>query len=1030
MNTTISANNNRTNILKGVSTLDVTKMRIVLLFLAIIALGYGNDVNAARGHSILDRVDPKFSPRVESAAYVGKMVHYVKALPDGKTLVLGYFSSYNRIPVGRLVRLNQDGSLDQTFHNRTITSTQPSGDTASIVVQADGKILITSLDIIANGAAQKPLIRLDSDGTLDTTFNFALNSAVSDLTIDSLGRVVVAGQFTTPQGPRRVVRLAENGAIDTSFDFTLAGVNNPVVIAAQGDRIIIGASNSRIYRLNENGTEDTSFAPLTTAGSSVRSLIVQSDNKVLYVTDRLRRLQPNGGNDGSFQPVNLQGGDIKLTGDGKIVGQSSSTLRRYLPNGAVDSSFRAYTPMLMSCFEVQANGAVLVGDETNQNNATFSPNNFVRSTPAGSPDPGFNPGGLGFQNILPGSIRAIETQPNGKILLGGTFDVINNVPSIKLARLESDSAIDMTFKINTSGTGNHFSALRDIYQIRVQSDGKIVVSGSFDYLLNGIAKRNLVRLNTDGSIDTSFTLAHSMPDYSEIVLAGRNQFVIQSDGKIVVGTSKNSSSEVSGPVRLNTDGSIDTSFSPTLNNQSLQMFIDDLAIQADGKIVVSGSHRTVSVPFKSFVARLNGDGSTDQTFSSAQESGRLRSKIALLSDGSVLAARHSDGAGPGKLVKLNSNGSPDANFSMLTLDDGVINTLTVHPDGNIFVGGIFTLKIDGQPAGNLLQLSPDGYFESTVYDLDEEVLSLVMDNSRRVLVGGRFNVIGANGAGEWRSYVARLIDSTTPFDFDGDGMSDVGIFRPAEGTWYISLSSGDLSVSQWGIGTDKLVPADYDGDGKTDLGIYRNGQWWYFRSSDSQVAMSEWGTAGDIPMPSDFDGDGKADHVFFRPALGEWFRKGSTGVTDSIRFGMTGDIPLIGDFDGDGKSDPTIFRPSSGIIWYLSSMNGLHYAHPIGQSGDIPVLGDYDGDGKTDPAIFRGGYWLIINSSDDSVIQKQWGFADDHPAPADYDGDGITDIATYRPSNGMWFALRSRHGFFSQQFGLTHDRAVPNSFVF
>ena len=70
----------------------------------------------------------------------------------------------------------------------------------------------------------------------------------------------------------------------------------------------------------------------------------------------------------------------------------------------------------------------------------------------------------------------------------------------------------------------------------MQSDGKIVVSGSFDYFLGGVAKRNLVRLNTDGSIDATFDLAHSMPDYSVIVGAGRNHFAILSDGKLVVGT--------------------------------------------------------------------------------------------------------------------------------------------------------------------------------------------------------------------------------------------------------------------------------------------------------------------------------------------------------------------------------------------------------------------------------------------------------------------------------------------------------------
>jgi uncharacterized delta-60 repeat protein len=1029
-----SENNGRTDILKGVSTLDSQIMRITLLFLVITV--FGGSVYA--GHSILDRVDPAFNPEIQSDAYGGKIVHQVEALPDGKTLVLGYFSSYNRMPVGRVVRLNADGSLDSTFNYQTITSTYDSGGRTKIVPLPDGKILVAAQNIVTDGQAPKTMVRLNSDGTLDTSFNFALDSLVYGITIDSLGRVVAAGNFAAPQGTRYLVRLNNDGSLDNSFNFT-NGITGSEVgpIAAQGIKVIIGGSNGKIYRINENGSEDASFTPLLTTGLGVYGVAVQPDNKILYSMDRIRRLNENGGVDESFQPANGMGRDFKLAGDGRIVALSDSspnTFRRFLPNGAIDPSFNQYAATSNYCYTVQSGGGIVIGDQSNLNNSTVSVNNFVRLTPEGTPDPAFNPGGVGFQNILPGSIRAIEAQPDGKTLLGGKFDVINDVARIKLARLNADSTVDPSFQINTSGTGNYFLIIRDVYQIRVQSNGKIVVSGSFDYFLGGVAKRNLVRLNSDGSMDTTFNLAHSMPDYSEIVGAGRNRFLILNDGGLMVGISKLNGLGQPGPLKLMANGAIDTSFNSTLNLQSSQMYIDDLAIQPDGKVLVVGSHNSTQ-PMVSFIARLNADGTMDTTFHYTEEPGRLRAALALLPDGKILAAKHSDGTGPGRVERLNPDGSPDTSFNPLSLTAGIINALLVLPDGNIFVGGKFTTTVFGQPDKNLLRLDSDGNSETTAYNLDSEVLSLALDGEGRLLVGGSFTVIGANGSGATRSYVARLTDSHTQFDFDGDGKADISIFRPSEGNWHLSRSQSGFSLQNFGIPGDVITPGDFDGDGKTDLAIFRpsTGTWWYKSTVNGAFYPVQFGAGGDIPLAEDFNGDGRADFVIFRPSTSSWYRLGSNGEYASINFGTPGDIPLVADMDGDGKADPTVYRPSTGTWWYASSINGLFYAVQWGTAEDIPVPGDYDGDGISDPAYFRPstGAWFILYSGAKytTFLVKSWGVAGDRPTPADYDGDGKTDLAIYRPSNGMWFAMRSTSGFFSQQFGLSGDKAAPNAFL-
>lgn len=131
------------------------------------------------------------------------------------------------------------------------------------------------------------------------------------------------------------------------------------------------------------------------------------------------------------------------------------------------------------------------------------------------------------------------------------------------------------------------------------------------------------------------------------------------------------------------------------------------------------------------------------------------------------------------------------------------------------------------------------------------------------------------------------------FDYDGDGKSDLSVFRPSDGNWYINNSSNNsLSVLQFGISGDLIAPADFDGDGKTDICVFRpgDGGWYRLNSSNNTFTPVQFGTDGDLPVPGDFDGDGKADLVVFRPSSGTWYLLRTTGGFTGFKFGANGDI--------------------------------------------------------------------------------------------------------------------------------------------
>jgi hypothetical protein len=277
----------------------------------------------------------------------------------------------------------------------------------------------------------------------------------------------------------------------------------------------------------------------------------------------------------------------------------------------------------------------------------------------------------------------------------------------------------------------------------------------------------------------------------------------------------------------------------------------------------------------------------------------------------------------------------------------------------------------------------------------------------------------ASGAGVSR------IRSQRVADFDGDGRTDIAVYRRAIGQWVYLTSASNYATAvaiAFGVDADIVTPGDYDGDGKTDAAIFRpsTGTWWVERSSDRTTVQMTGGMPGDIPVPGDYDGDGKTDFAVYRPSTGAFrFVNSRTGGStwQDTSLGSAGDVPVPADYDGDGRTDLAVYRPSTGrwVILTSSSDFQLRQEYALGLSADLPVPGDYDGDGRSDPAVYRpsNGAWHILKSTDANAapLVVDSGVPNGIPAPGDFDGDGLMDVAVYRPTSGAWSILKSSSNF-------------------
>ena len=311
------------------------------------------------------------------------IVRPVVVQPDGKILVGGLFNNYNGVPASKIIRLNPDGSIDSTF----VYGAGFSSTVWNIELQNDGKILVTGNFFSYNGTTANGIIRLNTNGSVDTSFVTGTGFSggnVRALTIQTDGKILVGGNFTSYNGTTaiRIIRLNTNGSVDSTF------------VTGTGFNVLSGDNNIPV----------------------VYSIVVLSDGRILV-------------------------GGLFTTYNGTAVGRFC----RLTSTGAL----------------------------------TIWPGTLFNST-----------------------VLSIAVQSDGKMLVGGNFTSYNanSVTTVanRIIRLNTDGTVDNSF-----GTGTGFSQSVDVSQIILQPNGKVLIGGGFT-TYNGVVENRIVRLNTNGSIDTSF----------------------------------------------------------------------------------------------------------------------------------------------------------------------------------------------------------------------------------------------------------------------------------------------------------------------------------------------------------------------------------------------------------------------------------------------------------------------------------------------------------------------------------------------
>ncbi|MGY3088601.1 putative delta-60 repeat protein [Hymenobacter sp. UYAg731] len=671
-------------------------------------------------------LDATFQPTVLKTPIASLLQSGVNALavqPDGKILTAGGFDFVNGAMVGKLQRLNADGTTDATFN---VGGTGANGFLSSIVLQPDGKILVGGGFTTFNGQALAMVVRLNANGSLDPGFIFATANStrqISSIALQPDGKILVGSGNSQPSATNPqiggLVRLLPNGALDASFNIgtgiTQGGLVSAILVQADGN-IVVGGSF-----VDFNGQNLPLLVRLTPSGAFDPTFIYNTPNTAYYVGGTISALlqQPDG--------KLLAAGNFGLS-----VAAPSVRITRFLSDGTIDNTFQTGTGPNSSVRSMarDPSGNIIIGGAFTQVNG-INRNRLARLTSTGALDVNYgDPAGASS------TVNAVALTPGGQAVVGGAFAQYNTVANTAgLVRLNATTGLlDNAFApaIEARGTFNQAVPL---------ASGQLLVNGNFTQL-NGFAvpgtNASVRRLNANGTLDPSFA--------SQATATGLIQAVQPNGSFYLLATQLSTPTAPSFLQRLLGTGAVDNGFTAALFGPTTGSVLNwaqpqGAIAQSSGRLLVFGRFTSYgSLTGLSGLVRLNADGTPDNSFTPAAGTATRRVLQVLTQPSGKLLVVSDDTNSPGTtLVRLNADGTADNTFTVGTAaGTGAIYSVLVQPDGRLLVSGGFT-SFNGQatPYG-LTRLTVDGAADPTFSGLTSNYSVFAVQPDGRLVASRNF----------------------------------------------------------------------------------------------------------------------------------------------------------------------------------------------------------------------------------------------------------------------------------------------------
>ena len=736
---------------------------------------YGVTMNRVARLATNGAVDLTFDPGAGADAPVFALGRATNGLFVG-----GAFTNIIGLARPGIARLNLDGSADATFN----TGTGANGAVLALASLAGDQVMVVGQFTTINGASAPRVARLSGNGLLDNAFNVGSgpNDAVRAVAVQTNGQIIIAGDFTTVNGflLTRLARLNADGVVDTSFGNGL-GADGPVrgldiqqdgKILVVGDfHTINGSPRNGVARLNPDGAVDFTFDPGTGANGIVRAVVVPPDNKPILAGDftsmagrpagGFTRLNPDGSVDitfatgaGANAPVHaLALANVTSTFVIPRVANGTDLEDRLVVDTGANSGVLIIDYDFLSIpdnLRVYFDGVRVFDITTNgarQVSIPYGPGNSTVVTVVMNEGIG-QPGTAWFYTLT----IVTGARLDNRIGLGGEFTKINNEPFGRVAVVESTGLPSTGFDVRNI-------AARSVAALGINTNttlpalvGRLMVGGDFTTIVGVNAQNYVARLNIDGTLDRTF---RSGLGFNAPVRA----VAVQPDGRTIVGGLFTSYDFVGRAyvARLNADGSVDNTFNFANNGANLDNPVYAIALQPDGRAVIGGAFTTVYGVPRNSLARLHTNGTVDVTFNPGNGADGAVNAVTLQPDGKVLVGGEFtsiNGVARAHIARLNSNGTLDATFNPGSGADGAVNAIALTSTGDVLISGAF-ITVNGQPAARLARLSSAGVLDGSFNvgsGANDSVSSLAVQADGRIVVGGDFTLFN----GQIRHRLARL----------------------------------------------------------------------------------------------------------------------------------------------------------------------------------------------------------------------------------------------------------------------------------